>query len=116
MSPAEILRFQPDGTGGFHEALVLAARRRTRRIPRGRRREEEGRQEGQGRRRLRSPPSDLLQDAEDKIAAGDVHGRVEFLEKTDGGEPRAALRLGVLRESQGELDLAIDAYKVAGRS
>ncbi len=45
--PAVISGSQPDGTGGFHEALVLAARRRTRRVPRVRR-EEEGRQEGQG--------------------------------------------------------------------
>jgi tetratricopeptide (TPR) repeat protein len=57
---------------------------------------------------------DVVQEAEAKIAAGDVKGAVTFLEKAMATEPRAALRLGVLRESQGELDLAIDAYKVAG--
>ena len=63
-----------------------------------------------------APPAkaDLLQEAEAKIAAGDVKGAVESLEQAIATEPRAALRLGVLRESQGELDLAIDAYKVAG--
>ncbi len=60
------------------------------------------------------PARDVLQEAEDKIAAGDVKGAVEFLEQAMSSEPRAALRLGILRESQGELDLAIDAYKVAG--
>lgn len=58
--------------------------------------------------------ADALQEAEAKVAAGDVKGAVELLESAIATDPRAALRLGTLRESQGELDLAIDAYKVAG--
>ncbi len=57
---------------------------------------------------------DPLQEAEAKAAAGDVTGAIEALEALVATEPRAALRLGVLRQGQGELDLAIDAYKVAG--
>jgi cellulose synthase operon protein C len=63
-----------------------------------------------------TPPAkvDVVQEAEAKAAAGDVKGAIEDLEKAIAVEPRAALRVGVLREKAGELDLAIDAYKVAG--
>jgi tetratricopeptide (TPR) repeat protein len=61
---------------------------------------------------------DAVQEAEAKLAAGDAEGAVEVLQKgsTAAGEPggRAALRLGQVRETRGELDLAVDAYKVAG--
>jgi tetratricopeptide (TPR) repeat protein len=60
---------------------------------------------------------DAVSEAEAKLAAGDSDGAVKALE--DGmdllGAPgaQAALRLGVLRESRGELDTAIDAYGAA---
>ncbi len=56
---------------------------------------------------------DVVAEAEAKIAAGDLAGAKESLEEAMATDPRAALRLGVLRASQGELDLAIDAYKAA---
>jgi tetratricopeptide (TPR) repeat protein len=56
---------------------------------------------------------DAVKDAETKLAAGDADGAVAALEKAMGGDPKAALRLGQIRESRGELDLAVDAYKSA---
>jgi tetratricopeptide (TPR) repeat protein len=61
---------------------------------------------------------DAVAEAEAKLAAGDSDGAVQVLEsgKEAPGEAGglAALRLGVLRESRGELDNAIDAYTMAG--
>lgn len=54
---------------------------------------------------------DAVKDAEAKLAAGDADGAIEALEKST--DPKAALRLGILRESRGELDAAVDAYKAA---
>ena len=60
-----------------------------------------------------------LEEADAKLAAGDRDGAMKALEKgTDapgapGGD--AALRLGTLREEGGELDLAIDAYRLAAQ-
>ncbi len=60
---------------------------------------------------------DAVAEAEGLLAAGDPDGATKVLEKgmaavgAAGGE--AALRLGVLRASRGELDTAIDAYAVA---
>jgi tetratricopeptide (TPR) repeat protein len=56
---------------------------------------------------------DVVKDAEAKLAAGDADGAIAMLEKAAGADGRAALRLGVLRESRGELDTAIDAYAAA---
>jgi tetratricopeptide (TPR) repeat protein len=58
-----------------------------------------------------------LEEAEAKLAAGDREGALDALQKgsqapgVPGGQ--AALRLGELREDGGELDLAIDAYRLA---
>ena len=64
-----------------------------------------------------APTSNPVGEAESLLAAGDSDGAVKVLEKgTDIlGETgaRSALRLGVLRESRGELDNAIDAYFAA---
>jgi len=60
-----------------------------------------------------APQQDALAAAEAKLAAGDSDGAVAALEKAMAGDPKAALRLGVLRENRGELDLAVDAYKAA---
>lgn len=60
--------------------------------------------------------AELQIDIDAKLAAGDVDGAVQDLDKAmrapdvTGGQ---ALQLGVLREGRGELDLAIDAYKKA---
>ena len=56
---------------------------------------------------------DAVKEAEAKLAAGDSDGAVAVLETAAGTDGRAALRLGVLRESRGELDQAVDAYKAA---
>jgi tetratricopeptide (TPR) repeat protein len=56
---------------------------------------------------------DAVKDAEAKLAAGDSDGAVEALKKAMAVDPMAALRLGRLRESRGELDLAVDDYKAA---
>ena len=56
---------------------------------------------------------DAVQSAEAQIAAGDVDGAVAALEKAMAGDPLAALRLGQIRESRGDLDLAVDAYQSA---
>jgi tetratricopeptide (TPR) repeat protein len=56
---------------------------------------------------------DAVKDAAAKIAAGDVDAAVAALEKAMDTDPLAALRLGEIRESRGELDLAVDAYKSA---
>lgn len=60
---------------------------------------------------------DAVEVAEAQLAAGDADAALKSLESAAdlpgeaGGQ--AALRLGVLRESRGELDNAIDAYTVA---
>jgi tetratricopeptide (TPR) repeat protein len=51
--------------------------------------------------------------AEAALAGGDADGAVSILDKAAATDGRAGLRLGVLRESRGELDLAVDAYKAA---
>ena len=56
---------------------------------------------------------DPVKDAEAKIAAGDIDGAIKALEPVAATNGAAALKLGQLRESRGELDLAIDAYKAA---
>lgn len=56
---------------------------------------------------------DPVKDAEAKIAAGDVDGAITVLEPVAATNGAAALKLGQLRESRGELDLAIDAYRAA---
>jgi tetratricopeptide (TPR) repeat protein len=56
---------------------------------------------------------DPVKDAEAKIAAGDVDGAIHALEPVAATNGAAALKLGQLRETKGELDLAIDAYKAA---
>jgi tetratricopeptide (TPR) repeat protein len=60
-----------------------------------------------------APAPDAVKDAEAKLAAGDTDGAVAALEAAMGTDPKAALRLGQVRESHGELDLAVDAYKSA---
>jgi len=56
---------------------------------------------------------DSVKDAEAKLAAGDADGAIAILEKAAAGDARAGLRLGILHESRGELDAAVDAYKAA---
>jgi tetratricopeptide (TPR) repeat protein len=58
-------------------------------------------------------PVDALKDAEEKLAAGDADTAIRLLEKAARTNPKAALRLGRLRESRGELLPAEDAYKAA---
>src|SRR5260221_2072166 len=62
-------------------------------------------------------PSDLLKQADEKTAAGDVDGALELLRKAQGIEAtagEASLRLGRALEAKYDLDVAIDAYRVAG--
>jgi tetratricopeptide (TPR) repeat protein len=56
---------------------------------------------------------DALKEAEARLSAGDSDGAVDILGKAMAADPKAALRLGQLREARGELDLAVDAYKSA---
>ena len=56
---------------------------------------------------------DAVKEAETKLAAGDTGGACALLEKAMATNGHAALRLGELREARGELDLAVDAYRVA---
>ena len=56
---------------------------------------------------------DPVKDAEAKLAAGDADGAISVLEGVKATNGAAALMLGVLRESRGELDVAVDAYKAA---
>jgi tetratricopeptide (TPR) repeat protein len=63
-----------------------------------------------------APPvvaQDALKEAEAKLAAGNADEAIKLLEKAMLTDGKAALRLGVLRESRGELDPAVDAYKAA---
>jgi tetratricopeptide (TPR) repeat protein len=60
---------------------------------------------------------DLVRQADEKAAAGDNDGAVDLLRKaaempTATGD--VSLRLGRVLEAKGEMDTAIDAYKVAG--
>ena len=57
---------------------------------------------------------DAVKEAEAKLAGGDADAAIAILEKAMGTDGMAGLRLGRLRESRGELDQAIDAYKAAG--
>jgi tetratricopeptide (TPR) repeat protein len=56
---------------------------------------------------------DAVKEAEAKLASGDSDGAVAVLKKAMATDPMAALRLGRLHESRGELDLALEAYKAA---
>jgi cellulose synthase operon protein C len=58
---------------------------------------------------------DAVKEAESKLAAGDAEKAIALLEKAARGDPKAALRLGRLRESRGELLPAEDAYKAAAK-
>jgi tetratricopeptide (TPR) repeat protein len=58
-------------------------------------------------------PPDLVKDAEAKLAAGDSEGAVALLEKAARTDPKAAFRLGQVRELRGEILPAADAYKAA---
>jgi tetratricopeptide (TPR) repeat protein len=58
-------------------------------------------------------PQDAIKDAEAKAAAGDSDAAVALLKKAMASNPMAAMRLGRLRETRGELDLAVDDYKAA---
>jgi tetratricopeptide (TPR) repeat protein len=60
--------------------------------------------------------AELVTQADEKLAAGDEDGAVEKLQtamRAEGVTGEMALRLGMLRVSRGELDLAIDAYGIA---
>ncbi len=59
------------------------------------------------------PQQDTLAAAQEKLAAGDVDGAISILDKAMATDGKAGLKLGELRESRGELDLAVDAYKAA---
>ena len=54
-----------------------------------------------------------MKDADAKLAAGDAEGAIQALQAVVATNGPAALKLGVLHEGRGELDLAIDAYKAA---
>ena len=59
---------------------------------------------------------ELVLEADQKLAAGDMDGAVKALDqavRAEGATGEMALRLGVMREGRGELDLAIDAYGIA---
>jgi superkiller protein 3 len=56
---------------------------------------------------------DPVKDADAKLAAGDADGAIQVLEAAMATNGAAALKLGGLRESRGELDVAVDAYKAA---
>jgi tetratricopeptide (TPR) repeat protein len=58
---------------------------------------------------------DPVEVANGLLAAGDVDGAIKALEEAMATNGQAALKLAVLRETRGELDLAIDAYKVAAQ-
>ncbi len=61
-------------------------------------------------------PADLLKQAEEKSAAGDLDGAIDLLRKAQGAEAtagEASLRLGRALESKYDVDLAIDAYRAA---
>jgi tetratricopeptide (TPR) repeat protein len=60
-----------------------------------------------------APAPDAVTDAEARLAAGETDAAIELLERAMGADPKAALRLGRLRESRGELLPAEDAYKSA---
>jgi tetratricopeptide (TPR) repeat protein len=63
---------------------------------------------------VQAPPSaDPLKEAEGLLAAGNADGAIAALEKAMPTSGAAALKLGELRETRGELDLAVDAYKAA---
>jgi len=60
--------------------------------------------------------AELVARADKKLAAGDADGAVEALHRAvtaEGATGEIALRLAVLREGRGELDMAIDAYGTA---
>ena len=56
---------------------------------------------------------DPVKDADAKLAAGDVDGAIKILDAVMSTNGAAALKLGVLREGRGEIDVAVDAYKAA---
>jgi len=60
-----------------------------------------------------APAQDVVKDAEAKLAAGDADKAFAMLEKAALVDGRVGLRLGMLRESRGELLPAEDAYKGA---
>jgi tetratricopeptide (TPR) repeat protein len=57
--------------------------------------------------------ADPLKQAQDLLAAGNADDAIAVLEKAMPTSGAAALKLGELRETRGELDLAVDAYKAA---
>src|SRR4030042_6301561 len=59
-------------------------------------------------------PQDMVKEAEAKLAAGNTDAAIALLEKAARTDPKAALRLGRLRESGGELLPAEDDSKEAG--
>ncbi len=62
--------------------------------------------------------AELVAEADAKLAAGDSDGAANALTqalRAVGATGEMALRLGMLREERGELDLAIDAYGVAAK-
>jgi len=60
--------------------------------------------------------ADPVQEADARLAAGDVDAAIKLLDAAMNTNGAAALKLGVLREGRGELDLAVDAYKAAAAS
>jgi tetratricopeptide (TPR) repeat protein len=56
---------------------------------------------------------DAVAAADAKLAAGDADGAIALLDKAAAANPAAAMKLGIVREGRGELDLAVDAYKSA---
>jgi len=61
-------------------------------------------------------PQDVVKEAEAKLAAGDADRAFAMLEKAAAVDGKVGLRLGMLRESRGELLPAEDAYKAAAAS
>ena len=57
--------------------------------------------------------ADPVKDADAKLAAGDADAAIKALEAVMSTDGAAALKLGVLREQRGEIDVAVDAYKAA---
>jgi tetratricopeptide (TPR) repeat protein len=59
---------------------------------------------------------DAVKDAEAKLAGGDADAAIAALEKAMATDGAAALRLGRLRESRGELEPALDAFRAAAET
>ncbi len=75
--------------------------------------DDKNKDEKKGKEGAQAAVVDPLKDADAKLAAGDVDGAIAVLQAAAATNGAAGLKLGVVHEGKGELDLAIDAYKAA---